>query len=77
MRGLRQQKAAAISLRELWLKKLESQAVLVLLEKMEIVRAAPAQFDYYMKPPCRIGAAVVTLSRAFEIAFHSKDVSQV
>ena len=44
---------------------------------MEIVRAAPAQFDYYMKPPCRIGAAVVTLSRAFEIAFHSKDVSQV
>ena len=76
-KGASAAQAAAMSLRELWLKKLECEAVLVLLEKMEIVRAAPAQFDYYMKPPCRIGAAVVTLSRAFEIAFHSKDVSQV
>lgn len=63
--------AAAMSLRELWLKKLECEAVLTLLEKMDIIRAAPAQFDRLIQPPgpCRIGAAVVTLSRALKIAF--------
>jgi hypothetical protein len=67
--------AVAMSLRELWLKKLECEAVLSLLEKMEVVRAAPAEFDAYIRPrsggPCRIGAAVVTLSHAFDIAFNS------
>lgn len=67
--------AVAMSLRELWLKKLECEAVLSLLEKMEVVRAAPAQFDAYIRPrtggPCRIGAAVLTLSHAFDIAFNS------
>lgn len=64
---------AAMSLRELWLKKLECEAVLTLLEKMEIVRSAPAEFDRLIQPPspCRIGAAVVTLSKAFSIAFQS------
>lgn len=77
--------AAAMSLRELWLKKLECEAVLALLEKMEVVRAAPAEFDAYIRPrslsttgqhqhqhqQVRIGAAVVTLARAFDIAFNS------
>jgi hypothetical protein len=63
--------AAAMSLRELWLKKLECEAVLTLLEKMDIIRAAPGQFDRLIDPPgpCRIGAAVLTLSRALDIAF--------
>ena len=34
--------AAAMSLRELWLKKLECQAILSLLENMNIVRHAPS-----------------------------------
>ena len=69
---------AAMSLRELWLKKLECEAVLGLLEKMEIVRSAPREFDRLVSPPgpCRIGAGVCILSRAFEIAFHT-DASSV
>lgn len=63
--------AAAMSLRELWLKKLECEAVLSLLEKMDIVRHAPAEFDAYIRGKCRIGAAVLTLSHAFDIAFNS------
>jgi hypothetical protein len=63
--------AAAMSLRELWLKKLECEAVIDLLEKIDVVRAAPAQFDALVAPPCRIGAAVLILSRAFSTAFQS------
>jgi hypothetical protein len=53
------------------LKKLECEAVLSLLEKMDIIRAAPGTFDQLIDPPgpCRIGAAVVTLSKALDIAF--------
>jgi hypothetical protein len=65
--------AAAMSLRELWLKKLECESVMTLLEKMEILRASPTQFDMCIRPrnggPCRIGAAVLTLSSALSIAF--------
>jgi hypothetical protein len=70
--------AAAMSLRELWLKKLECEAVLLLLEKMDIIRAAPSQFDRLIDPPgpCRIGAAVVCLSKALQICF-SADVASV
>ena len=70
--------AAAMSLRELWLKKLECEAVLSLLEKMDIIRAAPGTFDQLIEPPgpCRIGAAVVTLSKALDIAF-SPNVASV
>lgn len=70
--------AAAMSLRELWLKKLECEAVLSLLEKMDIIRAAPGTFDQLIDPPgpCRIGAAVVTLSKALDIAF-SPNVASV
>jgi hypothetical protein len=70
--------AASMSLRELWLKKLECEAVLSLLEKMDIIRAAPGTFDMLVHPPgpCRIGAAVVTLSKALDIAF-SPNVASV
>jgi hypothetical protein len=65
--------AAAMSLRELWLKKLECESVMTLLEKMEILRASPTQFDMCIRPrnggACRIGAAVLTLSSALAIAF--------
>lgn len=80
-----QQAAAAAqsggkSLRELWLKKLECEAVLGLLRKLEIIRRAPMSFDHLVAPrdggPCRVGAAVVLLSDALQTMF-SDDVAQV
>ncbi|KAL7541642.1 hypothetical protein ACHAXR_011102 [Thalassiosira sp. AJA248-18] len=72
--------ASARSLRELWLKKLECEAVLSLLRKLEILRRAPSGFDSLIRPldggPCKIGAAVVVLSEALSIMF-SDDVAQV
>jgi hypothetical protein len=68
--------ANAMSLRELWLKKLECESVLSLLNKLDIIRAAPSRFDYYIQPPCRIGAAVLCLSQALNTMF-SDDVAQV
>jgi hypothetical protein len=73
----RPQNAAAMSLRELWLKKLECEACLALLDKLDVIRAAPARFDGYVtQPPCRIGAAVLVLSTALQTMF-SDDVAQV
>lgn len=72
--------ASARSLRELWLKKLECEAVLSLLRKLEIIRRAPGGFDSLIRPvdggPCRIGAGVVVLSEALLVMF-SDDVAQV
>jgi hypothetical protein len=68
--------ANAMSLRELWLKKLECESVLSLLHKLDIIRAAPSRFDYLIQPPCRIGAAVLCLSQALATMF-SDDVAQV
>ena len=69
--------AASMSLRELWLKKLECEAALALLDRLDVVRAAPAQFDHYVHhAPCRIGAATVTLTRALSAMF-SDDIAQV
>lgn len=72
--------ASARSLRELWLKKLECEAVLSLIRKSEILRRAPLGFDSLIRPvdggPCKIGAAVVVLSEALSIMF-SDDVAQV
>jgi hypothetical protein len=69
--------AASMSLRELWLKKLECEAVLALLDRLDVVRAAPAQFDQYVHyAPCRIGAATITLTRALSAMF-SDDIAQV
>ncbi|KAL7480777.1 hypothetical protein ACHAW6_006438 [Cyclotella cf. meneghiniana] len=72
--------ASARSLRELWLKKLECEAILSLLRKLEIIRRAPTGFDALVRPsdggPCRIAAAVVLLSEALSIMF-SDDVAQV
>lgn len=77
-KGATAAQAAAMSLRELWLKKLECEAVLALLSKIDIVRAAPQQFDTLIKPPgpIRIGAATTILSRAKYVAFHT-NVSHV
>jgi len=73
----RPQNAAAMSLRELWLKKLECEATLGLLDRLDIIRAAPSQFDQLVQPPlCRIGAGVLTLSRALQTMF-SDDIAQV
>lgn len=73
----RAQNAAAMSLRELWLKKLECEAALGLLDRLDVIRAAPSQFDRMIQPPlCRIGAAVVTLTRALSTMF-SDDIAQV
>lgn len=74
--GNRTQNAAAMSLRELWLKKLECEATLAVLEKLDIIRAAPFKFDQLIRPPCRIGAAVLTLSHALDTMFQD-DVAQV
>lgn len=68
--------AAAMSLRELWLKKLECEATLSLLAKLDIIRAAPGRFDQYLRVPCRIGAAILTLTEALQTMF-SDDVAQV
>lgn len=67
--------SSAMSLRELWLKKLECEAVLSLLEKLDTIRAAPLQFDSYINQQ-RIGAAVLTVAQALDTMF-SSDVSQV
>lgn len=67
--------SSAMSLRELWLKKLECEAVLSLLEKLDTIRAAPLQFDSCLGQH-RIGAAVLTVSQALDTMF-SSDVSQV
>jgi hypothetical protein len=72
----RSQNAAAMSLRELWLKKLECEATLSLLEKLDIIRAASSRFDALIRPPCRIGAAVLTIGKALKTMF-SDDVAQV
>ena len=73
----RPQNAAAMSLRELWLKKLECEATLALLDRLDVIRAAPSQFDHLVQPPlCRIGAAVLTLTRALQTMF-SDDIAQV
>jgi len=58
------------SLRELWLQKLECEAVLSLLAKLDIIREAPGAFDALVHShPCRIGAAVVLLSEAIKTMF--------
>lgn len=67
--------ATAMSLRELWLKKLEAEAVLALLDKLDRIRAAPLQFDAYLKQH-RIGAATIVVAQALDTMF-SSDVSQV
>jgi hypothetical protein len=67
--------SSAASLRELWLKKLEAEAVLALLEKLDTIRAAPMRFDDLLKEH-RIGAAVVTVSGGLDTMFMS-DVNQV
>jgi hypothetical protein len=54
-----------MSLRELWLKKLEAKAVLSLLEKLDRIQAAPMQFDLYLQQH-RIGAAVITVAQALD-----------
>ena len=72
----REAAANAMSLRELWLKKLECESILSLLNKLDVIRAAPSRFDYLIQPPCRIGAAVLSLSQALATMF-SDDVAQV
>eukprot|EP00934_Nitzschia_sp_Nitz4_P006707 Nitzschia sp. Nitz4//scaffold247_size31676//13675//17524//NITZ4_007929-RA/size31676-processed-gene-0.19-mRNA-1//-1//CDS//3329543952//6697//frame0 len=67
--------AAAMSLRELWLKKLEAEAVLSLLDKLDRIRAAPRQFDRLVEQN-RIGSAVSTVAQALDTMF-SSDVAQV
>mmetsp|Transcript_24564 Transcript_24564/g.44444 ORF Transcript_24564/g.44444 Transcript_24564/m.44444 type:complete len:1215 (-) Transcript_24564:748-4392(-) len=73
------------SLRELWLKKLECEAVLSLLGKLETIRNAPSLFDNLIQPPaatagagapCRIGAATVLLMNALSTMFED-DVAQI
>merc|ERR1711862_897978 len=68
------------SLRELWMKKLECEAVLSLLDKLVIVRDAPSGFDALIEPRdgscCRIVAAVNLLSNAIS-TMYSHDLSQV
>ena len=65
----------AMSLRELWLKKLEAEAVLSLLDKLDRIRAAPNVFDSHLEQ-CRLGAAVIGVAQALDTMF-SSDVSQV
>jgi len=66
------------SLREIWLKKLECESVLSLLQKLEVVRDASPSFDALVhNKPCRIGAAVVLLSSAMDTMFSSKDLEKV
>jgi len=67
--------SSAMSLRELWLKKLEAEAVLALLEKLDTIRAAPMRFDDLLRQH-RIGAAVLTASNGLDTMFMS-DVNQV
>lgn len=67
--------SSAMSLRELWLKKLEAEAVLALLEKLDTIRAAPMKFDDLLREH-KIGAAVLTVSNGLDTMFMS-DVNQV
>jgi hypothetical protein len=76
---------SSISLRELWLKKLECEAVLGLLGKLEIIRDAPSTFDACLHPmskggkftsPIRVGAATSVLMNAINTMF-SEDVAQI
>lgn len=67
--------SSAMSLRELWLKKLEAEAVLALLDKLDTIRAAPMKFDDLLRQH-RIGAAVLTVSNGLDTMFMS-DVNQV
>ena len=67
--------SSAMSLRELWLKKLEAEAVLALLGKLDTIRAAPMKFDDLLRQH-RIGAAVLTVSNGLDTMFMS-DVNQV
>jgi hypothetical protein len=65
------------SLRELWLKKLECEAVLSLIQKLELIRETPGAFDLLVHSnPCRIGAAVVALMNALNTMFEG-DVTQI
>jgi hypothetical protein len=66
---------SAMSLRELWLKKLEAEAVLSLLDKLDRIRAAPRVFDAQLEQT-RLGAAVIGVAQALDTMF-SSDVSQV
>jgi hypothetical protein len=67
--------ATAMSLRELWLKKLECEATLSLLSQLDVLRAAPAQFDQFVSQG-RIGAAVLQVSTALHTMFQD-NVAQV
>jgi hypothetical protein len=67
--------SSAMSLRELWLKKLEAEAVLALLDKLDTIRAAPMKFDDLLRRHL-IGAAVLTVSNGLDTMFMS-DVNQV
>lgn len=67
--------ATALSLRELWLKKLECEATLALLSQLDVLRAAPAQFDQYVAQG-RIGAGVLQISTALRTMFQD-NVAQV
>ena len=67
--------SSAMSLRELWLKKLEAEAVLAVLDKLDTIRAAPRRFDALLHEH-RIGAAVVTVAVGLDTMFMS-DVNQV
>jgi hypothetical protein len=67
--------ATALSLRELWLKKLECEATLALLSQLDVLRAAPAQFDQYVSQG-RIGAGVLQISTALQTMFQD-NVAQV
>ena len=71
--------ATHMSLRELWMKKLESEALLSLINKINIVRDAPGRFDDLTSGDhknCRIGAATRCLTEALQTMF-SDDISQV
>ena len=67
--------ATALSLRELWLKKLECEATLALLSQLDVLRAAPAQFDQFIAQG-RIGAGVLQISTALQTMFQD-NVAQV
>lgn len=65
----------AMSLRELWLKKLECESTLALLGRLDVVRAAPTKFDALIKRH-RIGAGVLEVTRALQTMF-ADDIAQV
>lgn len=67
--------ASAMSLRELWLSKLQCEATLTLLSQLDKIRKAPQLFDTLVQQH-RLGGAVVQLSQALETMFR-EDVAQV